>query len=77
MTPDHEHLVYDKLGHLNLGGQIEDMKQVVGALGASCDVYIGYWRAGDRQVKVAVKKLRFFCSKEPVIAKVRMTLRCN
>ncbi len=55
---------------MNLGGQIEGLTQVAGAIGASCDVYSGRWRAGDRLVKVAVKKLRFFCFTEPAIAKV-------
>jgi len=35
---------YERLKHLNLEGQIEEMKQAVGALGASCDIYTGYWR---------------------------------
>ncbi len=61
----------DRLAHLNLRGQIEGLTQAAGAIGASCDVYTGRWRNGDRLVKVAVKKLRFFCSNEPAIAKVR------
>ncbi len=61
----------DRLAHLNLRGQIEELTQAAGAIGASCDVYTGRWRNGDRLVQVAVKKLRFFCSNEPAIAKVR------
>ncbi|KLO19298.1 WD40 repeat-like protein [Schizopora paradoxa] len=59
--------ILDKLSHLNLIGQIEDIQATARGLGASCDVFTGYWRAGNK--KVAVKKLRVFLTKEEQVIK--------
>lgn len=64
--------ILTKLAHLNLDGQIEDIQPSVKGVGASCDVFIGYYRARDK--KVAVKKLRIFLSKEEQVLKVRAPL---
>lgn len=66
-------MILDKLSHLNLGGQIEDIQPTAIGLGASCDVFTGYWRAGSK--KVAVKKLRIFLTKEDQAIKVRVGAR--
>lgn len=71
---DSESQILDKvllsLEHLNIQNDIEDVEHVK-ALGASCDVYTGYWQAGIRRKKVAIKRLRIFCNDELLVAKVR------
>lgn len=64
-------VLHEKLAHLNLAGQIDGMARAKGAMGASCDIFTGDWRNGDRQVKVAVKMLRFYAVQEQEVAKVR------
>lgn len=67
---EHLSVILSKLAHLNLSGQIEDIQPTAKGLGASCDVFTGFWRTGNK--KVAVKKLRIFLSKEELVGKVRI-----
>ncbi len=69
---DHLSVILSKLAHLDLSGQIEDIQPTAKGLGASCDVFTGYWGAGNKTV--AVKKLRIFLSKEDQVVKVRVLL---
>ncbi len=69
---EHLHAILSKLAHLDLSGQIEDIQSTAKGLGASCDVFTGYWRAGNK--RVAVKKLRIFLTKEDQVVKVRIAV---
>ena len=65
-------LVKTKLEHLNLKDQIHDIHPVpMKTIGGSCDILAGVCNLDGRQMKVAIKRLRFFVSKEREFAKVR------
>jgi len=48
-------------------GQIDDIQPIPKGVGVTCDVFVGYWRVGQKQV--AIKKLRVFLSKKEDTAK--------
>lgn len=59
-----------KLRHIDLSGEIVDVRPVFKGFGASCDVFVGFCRPIRK--KVAVKRLRVFMSREEEFAKVRL-----
>ncbi len=59
------------LSHFDLSGQIDDIQPIPKGVGVTCDVFVGYWRVGQKQV--AIKKLRVFLSKKEDTAKVSRT----
>lgn len=58
------------LPHLDLSGQIIFSHTSPRSAGATCDVFIGHWNVGSKQIQVAIKRVRVFIGKEELVAKV-------
>ena len=73
MLDDWERLksLTERLQHLNLQERIQDIQLVpMKNIGGSCDILSGTYDLRGRKVKIAIKRLRFFISKEEEFAKV-------